>query len=116
MNPTPSNCCGGCPTADELRSLLGGNLSDERQQECVAHLDECCSCQQAIEETATGDATFPELVEHIDQRQPGKQSAYWSAVSSIERELATTFIPEVSRAQSRLNLNFLGPPSDPAYL
>ncbi|MBC7819248.1 MAG: serine/threonine protein kinase [Planctomycetaceae bacterium] len=116
MNQTPSNCCGSCPTADELRELLAGGLSDVRQQECVAHLDECCGCQQAIQQTATGDSTFPEIVEHIDQHQPAKQSAYWSAVKVVERELATTFVPNMQRDLSKLKLDFLGPPSDPAYL
>ncbi len=116
MNQTPSNCCGSCPTADELRDLLAGGLSDVRQQECVAHLDECCGCQEAIQQTATGDSTFPELVEHIDQHQPAKQSAYWSAVKVVERELATTFVPNVQRDLSKVKLDFLAPPSDPAYL
>lgn len=116
MNQTPSNCSGGCPTADELSELLTGGLSDVRQQECVAHLDECGGCQQAIQQTATGDSTFPEIVEHIDQHQPAKQSAYWSAVKVVERELATTFVPNVQRDLSKLKLDFLGPPSDPAYL
>ncbi len=116
MNQTPSNCCGSCPTADELRELLAGGLSDVRQQECVAHLDECCGCQEAIQQTATGDSTFPEIVEHIDQHQPAKQSAYWSAVKVVERELATTFVPNMQRDLSKLKLDFLGPPSDPAYL
>ncbi len=116
MNHTPSNCCVSCPTADELRELLVGGLSDVRQQECVAHLDECCGCQEAIQQTATGDSTFPEIVEHIDQHQPAKQSAYWSAVKVVERELATTFVPNMQRDLSKLKLDFLGPPSDPAYL
>jgi hypothetical protein len=116
MNQTPSNCCGSCPTADELRELVAGHLSDERQQECVAHLDECCGCQQAIQQTATGDSTFLEIVEHIDQHQPAKQSAYWSAVKVVERELATTLVPNIQRDLSKVKLDFLSPPSDPAYL
>lgn len=118
MNQTPSNCCGGCPTVDELRELIAGSLPGERQQECVAHLDECCGCQQAILRTATGDSTFPELVEHIDQHQPAKQSAYWSVVKAAQNDspFATTLITPPPRDLSNLKLDFLSPPSDPAYL
>ena len=116
MNQTPSNCGASCPTADELRELIAGSLPDERQREYVAHLDECGGCQQVIQETATGDSTFPELIEHIDQHQPAKQSAYWSAVNAVQRELAMTLVPQTSRDLSKLKLDFLGPPSDPAYL
>lgn len=118
MNQTPSNCCGGCPTANELRELIAGSLSGERAQECVAHLDDCCGCQQAIQQTATGDSTFPELVEHIDQHQPAKQSAYWSVVNAAQSDspYATTLITPPPRDLSKLKLDFLSPPSDPAYL
>ena len=99
MNQTSSNCCGGCPTAEELRELLAGSLSDARQQECVAHLDECRDCQQAIQETATGDSTVRELVEHIDQRQPAKESAYWPAVNAVQT--AEEFLPWYDNVVSR---------------
>ena len=116
MNQTSSNSCGSCPTAEELRELLAGSLSDARLQECVAHLDECSDCQQAIQQTATGDSTVRELVEHIDQRQPAKESAYWPAVNAVQREMATTFVPQMPRDLSKVNLDFLQPPTDPAYL
>ena len=116
MNQTSSNRCGTCPTAEELRELLAGSLSDARLKECVVHLDECSDCQQAIHETATGDSTVRELVKHIDQWQPAKESAYWPAVNAVRRELATTLVPQMPRDLSKLNLDFLQSPTDPAYL
>ena len=88
MNPTPTNCRNSCPTKDELKGLVDGGLSDDQVQACIAHLDECGNCQQAIQDTAVGDSTFPELVEHIDRLRPPKQSAYWSVVDSAEKSLS----------------------------
>ena len=117
MNQTPSNCGANCPTVDDLRELIAGRLPDQRQREYVAHLDECGGCQQVIQETAIGDSTFPELIEHIDQHQPAKQSAYWSVVKSAGSGLAATLVPEAaSNKFAEVKLDFLGPPSDPAYL
>lgn len=122
MNPTPSYCRNSCPTRDELKGLVNGGLSDDQVQACIAHLDECGDCQQAIQETAVGDSTFPELVEHIDQLRPPEQSAYWSVVESAEKSLpdshfATTIISDsAGRVSEPVKTDFLDPPSDPAYL
>jgi len=99
-----------------MQQVLIGDLPEERQRVCVEHLDQCVGCQQAIQLTATGDSGLPELVEHIDQQQPAKESAYWSAVSSARNDFAQTLITPAPRPVADLKLDFLDPPSDPAYL
>jgi serine/threonine protein kinase len=41
-----------CPSADRLRQLLDGALSDPEQADLVAHLDGCGACQRTLETLA----------------------------------------------------------------
>lgn len=119
MNQTPSQCGVDCPTETELRELIAGTLPADREREYVAHLDACGTCQQTIQETATGDSTIRELVEHIDQSQPAKQSAYWPVINAADGAFAATVVPETKnrpREAQPLKLDFLAEPVDPAYV
>jgi len=55
-----------CPNADELRQLVDGSLSGERQQECTEHIDSCTGCQAKLEQIATGGTNLSRVVEKLD--------------------------------------------------
>ncbi|MDB5390881.1 MAG: Serine/threonine protein kinaserelated protein [Planctomycetaceae bacterium] len=110
----------GCPPADELRQLLSGSLSGDRQEACTTHMDTCTCCQSKLENLATDGTNLSSLVEGLNQSEPVSNSAYWPALQALDAvQQATeqvTFVPKTVRQNRDLSLNFLQPPSDPAYL
>jgi len=115
-----------CPQTEELRELLDGSLSGERQIECTEHMDSCQCCQAKLEEIATGGSNLSQVVEHLNVSEPVANSAYWPALRSLDstpaasRALQQTIVPEsgsiaVGR-ESISNLGFLQPAADAAYL
>src|SRR5689334_20778922 len=44
-----------CPPAERLRQLLAGDPPTADQAELIAHLGDCPSCQQALEDLAGAD-------------------------------------------------------------
>jgi hypothetical protein len=135
-----------CPTGDELRRLLGGSLSDQRRRECTDHLDGCAPCQARLEEVAIEGTRLSQVVRGLHQAAPMATSAYWPALRALDAESLPdesvpgelppphepqTDLPQGSGRQGGLPpastprpasrrdepvLDFLGPPSDPAYL
>jgi serine/threonine protein kinase len=105
-----------CPEHDELRQLIGGNLSDDRQQECVNHIDSCECCQSRLEEIATGGTNLSQVVEHLDEAEPAKTSAFWPALKAIDGELQAAAAPKMSGKSRDVSLHFLEPSTDSAYL
>ena len=76
-----------CPQPEELRQLLGGNLSDQRQQECISHMDSCPCCQAKLESIATEGTDITRLVEHLPESEPMVTSAYWPALKALDAEI-----------------------------
>jgi serine/threonine protein kinase len=115
-----------CPQTEELRELLDGSLSGERQMECTDHMDSCECCQARLEEIATDGSNLSRIVEHLNTDEPVANSAYWPALQSLDGPassplgLQPTIVPEsgpVAVARERdLSLSFLQPASDAAYL
>ena len=56
-----------CPNPDVLRGLLDTSLPEPVQAEVVAHLDQCSSCQVALEQIKSG------LDEHDDERANARE-------------------------------------------
>jgi eukaryotic-like serine/threonine-protein kinase len=113
-----------CPSAQQLRELLGGSLSAEQQEACMQHLDQCAGCQAKLEELATGGSNLPALVQRVNEAVPVAASAYWPAIRAVEKSahVAETMDVDVGprpHDTTRLrdtSINFLGPASDAAYL
>lgn len=107
-----------CPAADELRQLLEGSLSGDRQQDCLSHMDSCECCQAKLEGIATDGSNLSQVIEHLNQAEPVAESAYWSAVKALDPDPAQTFVPQQPapvRARET-SLHFLEPATDPVYL
>ncbi len=105
-----------CPPADELRQLLDGTLSGERQQICTDHMGVCVGCQSKLEGIATQGTNLSSVVESLHESQLPANSGYWVAAQALEAAVEETFIPRSSTRRSDMSLNFLEAPSDSAYL
>lgn len=105
-----------CPITEELRQLLDGSLSGERQQECTQHLDTCTCCQAKLEELATSGTNLSKVMERLDESEPVANSAYWPAVQALNAELQKTIVPRPTPQEPDVSLQFLQPASDAAYL
>lgn len=112
-----------CPPTEELRGLIDGSLSGERQAECTDHMDACPCCQAKLEAIATGGTNLSRLCQGVHESAPASDSAYWPMVESLESDpkRQPTLVPN-STPRSRLtrrdelSLDFLDPPTDGAYL
>jgi serine/threonine protein kinase len=112
MNPTTT-----CPTTQELRLLISGSLGNDRQAHCTEHLDHCACCQTRIEELATEGTNLSRVVERLNETEPLATSAYWPALQSLAGGGAETAVsPPVKARTHDVQLAFLLPATDPAYL
>ncbi|HXT61022.1 MAG TPA: serine/threonine-protein kinase, partial [Pirellulales bacterium] len=105
-----------CPQTEEFRQLLSGSLPAERQQECTQHLDACECCQARLEEIATEGTQLSQVVKSLHQAAPDATSAYWPALQSLNAGAQPAVAPRAPLRARDLSLDFLGPPSDAAYL
>ncbi len=120
-----------CPPTEELRQLLGSQLSGERQQEYTNHLDRCPCCQNKLEELATEGTNLSSVIEQLQESEPMATSAYWPSLREIDAAIAqaagnqagmknnaVVTPPPVERKPKRKDatLDFLDPPTDPSYL
>jgi serine/threonine protein kinase len=120
-----------CPPTEELRQLLGSQLSGEQQQQYTNHLDRCPCCQEKLEELATAGTNLSSVVEHLNQSEPMATSAYWPAIREIDAAIAqavgntagmnnnAVVTPPPTERKPRkkeATLDFLDPPTDPSYL
>jgi serine/threonine protein kinase len=109
-----------CPPAEELRQLLDGSLSGDRQEACTTHMDTCTCCQSLLESIATDGSNLSQVVEGLNTAEPVANSAYWPALQSLNSSDPSTeqitIVPKPKPRSRDLSLQFLQPPSDPAYL
>ena len=77
-----------CPDPAKLADLIRGSLGDDELQELTDHLENCTSCQIALEQSATGEIPIYDLVSGLNETSPPKQSAYWPAITSVENEFS----------------------------
>ena len=116
-----TNITTDCPATEDLRQLLGGPLSGERQQAVTHHLDACSGCQAKLEELATDGTNISRVVERLHEMEPVATSAYWPALRAVDDELQatdtqTTVTPRPMPRNRGVALDFLQPATDSAYL
>ena len=109
-----------CSTSEELRQLLDRSLSGEWQERMTHHLDDCTCCQAKLEALATEGSNISQVIERLHEAEPMATSAYWPALDLLTAEggqavVAQTTVKTVGQAHRRA-LDFLDPPSDPAFL
>ncbi len=105
-----------CPETEELRQLLEGTLSGDRQEEYTQHMDSCECCQAKLEEIATEGTNLSRVVEHLHEAEPAAASAYWPALQALDASVRQTVVPDaISRVRTD-SLHFLQPATDAAYI
>lgn len=105
-----------CPESIELRQLLEGTLSGDRQQACTEHMDSCHGCQVKLEDLATEGSNLSQIVESLNESQVSPASGYWQAAKSLEEAVRETFVPDAPVRRRDASLEFLQPASDSAYI
>jgi hypothetical protein len=115
-----SNC--QCPSQESLEKLLNESSDDAAQTDIVEHVGECPGCQDKLERMADSQSRIVELVAHIDQAIPSRESAYWPALQAVKQleDPATqqTYVPGTTPGAARPteSIDFLEPSDDPAFL
>lgn len=105
-----------CPPANELRQLLDGSLSNDRQEICTQHMDSCTCCQAKLEDLATDGTNLSSLVERLADDTPSSESAYWPALKALDAAVQQTVVPRTTPRARDVSLSFLQPATDVAYL
>ena len=105
-----------CPQEDELRQLLDGSLSNERQQACTEHMDSCQCCQDKLEGIATDGSNLSRVVESLHESALPANSGYWEAARLLDAGIEETFVPRSPIRRSEVSLSFLEVATDSAYL
>jgi hypothetical protein len=98
--------------------LISGSLSSDRVSSCTDHLDSCACCQTKLEGLATEGTNLTRVVERLNEEQPLVTSAYWPALKSLAGGVAadTAVTPHAKSRTREVQLTFLQPATDPAYL
>lgn len=105
-----------CPPTEELRQLLDGSLSGERQIECTQHMDACECCQSRLEGIATEGTILSHVVQRVYESEPGATSAYWPALKALDPHVPRAETPRGGSRPRDESLSFLEPANDTAYL
>ncbi len=96
---------------DRLRSYLDDDLSADEQAELAGHLDRCDTCQQALERLAAGSGIWRDL------RHLGSPSDASMTGLKPEDHLSRSWgKPKPAALREGIDLNFLAPSENPAYL
>jgi len=111
-----------CPSQEALEQLLSESSMEVAPNEVVEHVGECSGCQERLELMADSQSRIIELVAHIDQTLPSRESAYWSALQAAKElddpSTQATFVPGTTPggAKPTESIDFLEPSDDPAFL
>jgi hypothetical protein len=114
--PTHTGTEHDCPCPADLRGLIRGDLSDDRQAALSEHVGECAGCQERMEALATGgNLAVSDVVRHIDKAGPPSDSAYWRAVRQAEAAVTGSF-DALDLSNGELKLDFLQPARQPNWI
>jgi WD40 repeat protein len=112
-----------CLDPEILRKVIDNALSTTAHAEAVAHLDSCSHCQIRLEQIGAGGSGFLDTA--LSARQdapPDSGSAFWPALSRVERELRSSTDPDATSVAVSADrgvpreYEFLSPSDDPRYL
>lgn len=100
-----------CPDSRQLEGLLQDSLPTSEYTQLTDHVGSCTSCQQALDRLAGGPS--PEDLAQASRTKPASDSAYWPAVSELDKQITRP----MSRARGLdIPLDFLSPPDEPGHL
>ncbi len=96
---------------DRLRSYLDDDLSPGEQAELAGHLDRCGTCQKALERLAAGSGLWHDL-RHLGSPTDNSMTG----LRPEDRPSRSWGKPKPAAGREGLELEFLAPSENPAYL
>ena len=77
------------PDDDVLRGLLDSSLPEPVQVEVTSHLDSCSTCQNKLEQIASGGTSVLQLAKQANTTdEPSRTSAFWPAIERVRAKSA----------------------------
>jgi WD40 repeat protein len=99
---------------DLLKELLAGALSGDQQSDLSQHLDECESCQRALDDLAFGDGPRPQA-DGMGAGPTAEESVMLRAMQGLKADAHSTD-PAGELTDEEACLRFLGPTDQPGGL
>lgn len=82
-----SNMPEGCPTSDQLKSLIDGALPESQQSTIQKHVDDCVRCQKALELLVAGSQSWDAVMDRLrDQPSPAEQTVLADAIRRMKAD------------------------------
>ncbi len=104
-----------CPNEAELKSLLDGTASDERQAAFALHLESCDACRRRLDSLAgQSNVVPPEVVAGAES--PGRSEALEEAMRKLKSDAGATVETLAGPSMAPPSLAFLGPATNPRHL
>src|SRR5919201_4973103 len=89
-----------CPPPERLRQLLTGSLPAAEQEELTAHLDDCPTCQRALEEQAGADPALLEAAGALKRTVFAEESTLRRVLDHLGEDAGLTVLYRVDRRPS----------------
>jgi eukaryotic-like serine/threonine-protein kinase len=82
-----------CPPDGELKRLIDGTLTGQRQDAVTNHVGDCTACQGRMELLATGTEhlALSSTLRNIDHHTPPDKSKVWKSIDQVVFEVTRTF-------------------------
>jgi len=96
-----------------LEGLIRDSLPEGEQSALTEHIGDCAACQVALDGLAAGPTA--DALRQAERDRPPADSAYWSAVQELDRDITQLGSDERLRPPE-VPLDFLAPSDDPSHL
>jgi hypothetical protein len=103
-----------CPDVGRLEGLLRDSLPPPEQSALTDHVGDCAACQRELDRLAAGPTRDALL--RAESGRPAADSAYWSAVAELDKQLTRPALGSLSRTTADVSLDFLAPSDNPSHL
>jgi uncharacterized protein (TIGR03067 family) len=105
-----------CPEAGSWQDLLQGNVTDKRQAALTAHLDECASCQQALEGLVASRDSWSGTAKQLHDEPLDPTGKLGDVVARLKAPTTGTETLAEGAAGAEADLSFLQPSARAGHL
>ncbi|MHC4399773.1 MAG: protein kinase domain-containing protein [Planctomycetota bacterium] len=105
-----------CPDASDLKAMLNGAVSEDRQTDLAEHLEQCGACREEFERLARGAEGLPCPTSELGRTPNGASE---TAVKRLVEDLRASGHDTAAShggTSDDLSLDFLGPPENADHL
>lgn len=76
-----------CPSVDQLKALIDGQLSDDKSQAIQQHVDQCSACQTQLEMVVAGTESWDAAIGRVRQgEEPFNNTVFSEAMKRIKAD------------------------------